>query len=127
MVLNVNFFGVYVFSVILYFINLKKNLLSLLRSSTLLVLEHSDVQCYTCMDVKILETDRTPDSTAPDLVETLIDVIFKPRGIDPPPCDRPALLHCPDVGRPVCHSYRATYSGTCEYKHIPQGNVHRDM
>ena len=64
------------------------------------------------MDLTILETDRTEDSTVKSLYDTLVELEYG--GVKPPPCSETILKKC--AAGEICFSYRGEISGTCKYE-----------
>ena len=67
----------------------------------------SGLSCYSCLDVEILETDRSHDS----LYHSLVSVHFG--GVDPGSCASSSMSQCSDGE--VCFSVNTTAEGVCKY------------
>ena len=71
----------------------------------------ADLQCFSCMDLNILESARTAESPEGPLYDNMVDVLYG--GVKPPPCSQPALVTCP-AGN-TCGWLEAVAEGKCGF------------
>ena len=68
-----------------------------------------DVLCYNCLDIEILQSNKTEGGADLPIFDAIVDVMFG--GVKPPSCSDPSLVECP-LGN-ECGSIHTTADGTC--------------
>ena len=66
--------------------------------------------CYNCLDIEILQSNKTEDSEDPPIFDAIVDMMFGK--VKPPSCSEPSLVECP-LGN-ECASIHTTADGTCK-------------